>query len=99
MYRQRITKSSVLTFWRKALCRTVSLYFQKEIQMDGILAYKYILHPDMYDRKPKNETDCYRGAIVELPNGLTDVSKCYFSKSLVLYIFNFVFGYINRFFK
>ncbi|KAG4072531.1 hypothetical protein HA402_004620 [Bradysia odoriphaga] len=79
MYRQRITKGSVLTFWRKALCRTVDLYFEKEMRNHNILTYKYTLGPDMFDRKPSNETDCYKGKHGELPNGLTDVSKCYFN--------------------
>lgn len=83
MYRQRITKDSTLTFWRKALCRTVDLHFVKELETHNILTYKYVLGPDMYDRKPSNETDCYKGTYSVLPNGLTDVSKCYFSKDFV----------------
>lgn len=83
MYKQRITKSSVLEFWRKGLCRTVSLHFEKEVEIENILTYKYTLASDMYDRKPKNETDCYRGIYHELQDGLTDVSKCYFSKFLL----------------
>lgn len=80
MYRQRLTKETELWFWRKALCRTVALRFEKEIQIDKIAAYKYTLGSDMYDRLPNITQDCYRGVNVELQNGLTDVSKCYFSK-------------------
>lgn len=83
MYRQGITKSSVLTFWRKALCRTVDLYFEKEVEINEILTYKYTLGSDMYDRLPNNESDCYKGPYEELQDGLTDVSKCYFSKSFL----------------
>lgn len=83
MYRQRLTKNSVLTFWRKALCRTVSLHFEKEVEIDEILTYKYTLGSDMYDRMPDKQSDCYKGVYGELQNGLTDVSKCYFGKFLL----------------
>lgn len=78
MYRQRLTKDSELKFWRKALCRTVSLHFEKEVKIDKLSTYKYILDADMYDRKANNATDCYKGVYKYLPNGLTDVSKCYY---------------------
>ncbi|KAJ6647542.1 Scavenger receptor class B member 1 [Pseudolycoriella hygida] len=79
MYRQRLTKKSVLSFWRKALCRTAQLHYEKEMKIGNIPAYKYILRSNMYDRLPNKERDCYKGTYGELPNGLTDVSKCYFN--------------------
>ncbi|KAG4072528.1 hypothetical protein HA402_004617 [Bradysia odoriphaga] len=82
VYRQRLTKGDVLTFWRKALCRKVDLRFEKELQIHDILSYKYTLGPDSYDRTPNNETDCYKGAHGDLPNGLTDVSKCFYDMPL-----------------
>lgn len=82
IYGHHISKESTVKFWRKALCRAVDLHFDKEIQMYGILGYRYILGPDVYDRKSDNETDCYKGTYSVLPNGLTDASKCYFGKCL-----------------
>ncbi|XP_037052523.1 platelet glycoprotein 4-like [Bradysia coprophila] len=81
-YRQRVTKEDVLTFWRRALCRKVDLHFEKELLIHDVLSYKYTLGPDVYDRNPNNETDCYKGAYGDLPNGLTDVSKCYYDMPL-----------------
>lgn len=86
MYRQRITKRSVLTFWRRELCRTAVLHFVEEMQTHDILTYKFTLGPDAYDRKPNNETDCYKGAYGELPDGMFDISKCYGGKRSTLCI-------------
>lgn len=83
MYRQRLTKKSVLKFWRKAICRTVSLHFDKEVKIGDISTYKYTLASDVYDRLPNKEADCYKGVYQELQDGLTDVSKCYYGKSIL----------------
>lgn len=79
-YNSLLTHESVLWYWRKALCRQVPLYFTEEVQRGALLAYKYDLRPNAYDRLNDSTKDCYKGFFGQLPNGLTDVSKCYYGK-------------------
>lgn len=62
------------------MCRTVPLHFEKEVEFGRFQTYKYILDEDAFDRLPNEETDCYKGDYTQLPNGLTDVSKCFFGE-------------------
>lgn len=77
LYNAKLTHNSVLWYWRKALCRQVPLHFAKELQKGSLLAYKYELGENVYDRINDTE-DCYKGIFHTLPDGLTDVSKCYY---------------------
>lgn len=76
LYPQMIQKETVLQYWRKTLCRSVPLYFDDELQWGNLKAYKYVLRDDVYDRFENRTADCYKG--VDLPDGLSDVSKCFF---------------------
>lgn len=82
LYNTRLTHNSVLWYWRKALCRQVPLHFEEEIQKGSLLAYKYELRGNVYDRLEDPSADCYKGLFHPLPDGLTDVSKCYYGKTL-----------------
>lgn len=46
--------------------------------MHGMEVNKYLLAKNSYDRNFPETEDCYRGKPV-LPNGLADISPCYFS--------------------
>lgn len=81
IYNTHLTNESVIWYWRKALCRMVPLHFQKTVQKGAFLAYKYQLKVDVYDRTPNLTADCYKGFYELLPNGLSDLSKCYFGKA------------------
>lgn len=87
LYNSRLTHDSVLWYWRKALCRRAPLHFSEEVQMGPLLAYKYVLRPNVYDRLNDTEKDCYKGFLQHLPDGLTDVSKCYYGE----WALNFVY--------
>lgn len=77
LYPQKCTNETVLWYWRKTLCRVVPLHFDSEVQRGNLKAYKYVLRDDVYDRFVGNRTsDCNKG--VDLPDGLSDVSKCFF---------------------
>lgn len=80
IYRQMIAKTDVLRYWRKSLCRPVDLYFEGEVQVGALKGYKFIQRQDSYDRFANKSADCYKGD--DLPDGLTDVSKCYFGAYL-----------------
>jgi scavenger receptor class B, member 1 len=77
IYPQYLTKNSVLEYWRKSLCRKVPLYFEKEVERDSLTLYKYTLPPNVYDRYDNLTADCYKGMSKTLPDGLTDISKCF----------------------
>lgn len=77
LFPQMCTKDTVLWYWRKTLCRIAPLHFDSEVQLGNLKAYKYILRDDVYDRFENRTADCYKGS--ELPDGLSDLSKCFFS--------------------
>lgn len=78
LYKTHLTEKSVLWYWRKSLCRQVPLYFEKKVQKGSFEAYKYILHENVYDRSANLDEDCYKGFYDILPDGLSDLSKCFF---------------------
>lgn len=78
LYKNQLTESSVLWYWRKPLCRQVPLYFEKKVRKEPFQAYKYVLREDVYDRMENEEDDCYKGFFQVLPDGLSDLSKCFY---------------------
>ena len=81
IYPNQVAKDVILWYWRKSVCRPIPLYFEKEIQMGELKAYKYVTHVDWYDRKENLTEDCYKGfGRTALPDGLSDISKCYSGK-------------------
>lgn len=80
LYAQPILKNSSILYWRKTLCRAVPLHFSQEIQWGKLKSYKFILREDVYDRSEDESLDCYKGS--QLPDGLSDVSKCFFGNFL-----------------
>lgn len=78
LYPQLITKETVLWYWRKTLCRSVPLYFDREVQLGKLRAFKFVLRDDVYDRFENLTADCYKGD--NLADGFSDVSKCFFGE-------------------
>lgn len=76
LFPQLIQKDSVLWYFRRTLCRAAPLYYDSELQLGKLKAYKFILRDDVYDRFENRTADCYKGS--DLPDGLSDVSKCFF---------------------
>lgn len=79
-YRMNLNDSTIMWYWRKALCRQVPLFFEKTVEKGLFTAYKYVLNENVYDRFNDSATDCYKGPAEPLPDGLSDLSKCYFGK-------------------
>lgn len=92
LYNNRLTEDSVIWYWRKSLCRQVPLYFEKKVQKGPFEAYKYVLRENVYDRFENETVDCYKGFFQLLPDGLSDVSKCFFGKRIL-----FLYQIINNF--
>ncbi|XP_070499798.1 lysosome membrane protein 2-like isoform X1 [Chironomus tepperi] len=80
IYSGLASKDTVFWFWRKTLCRPVPLFYDSELSMYNLKAYKYILRYDVFDRNHDTEVDCYKGE--NLPDGLSDVSKCFFDQPI-----------------
>lgn len=78
LYNTHLSSESVLWYWRKSLCRQVPLYFEKTVQKGAFDAYKYVLRENVYDRMANATADCYKGPEPTLPDGLSDLSKCFF---------------------
>lgn len=91
LYNSQLTHDSVLWYWRKALCRKAPLHFTQEVQKGWLRAYEYVLRPNVYDRFNDTEKDCYKGFMQTLPDGLTDVSKCYYGKNFLQFSQNYLF--------
>ncbi|XP_038220012.1 lysosome membrane protein 2-like [Zerene cesonia] len=81
LYHQHMKKDDVLYYLRKTVCRTMPLYFDQELTIDNVPAYRYNLSEKAFDRI-KNDTDCY-DMQPSLPDGLSDTSKCYDGLPLV----------------
>lgn len=78
LYKTHLTEQSVIWYWRKSLCRQVPLYFEQKVQKGPFEAYKYVLLENVYDRTNNLTDDCFKGFDKQLPDGLSDVSKCFF---------------------
>lgn len=101
VYPQGLTKNSTLVYWRKTICRPAFLNFEKSIKINNIEAYKYTLRQDIYDRLQNSTADCYKGfdEDEQLPNGLSDVSKCYFGIYIFLQLFAYKLIFLTNFSK
>lgn len=94
LYNNRLTEDSVLWYWRKSLCRQVPLYFEKKVEKDPFHAYKFILRENVYDRFENENEDCYKGSFQRLPDGLSDVSKCFYGNFDFIYSIFIVHSFI-----
>lgn len=83
VYPEYLSKNSTLLYWRKTLCRAAPLYFEEEVQKGPLLGYKFVLKNNVYDHRDETKIDCYKGLSHTLPDGLSDLSKCFHSRSLV----------------
>ncbi|KAG5877696.1 hypothetical protein JTB14_018169 [Gonioctena quinquepunctata] len=90
-YPQRLSKNDTLRYFRKTLCKVVELKFDHEVHTYGLDAYKYVMDPFSYSRTSPPNMDCYKG-IPTLPNGLIDVSPCYYDTALAASFPHFLYG-------
>lgn len=88
LYKNHLTENSVLWYWRKPLCRQVPLHYEKKVQKGPFDCLKFVLREDVYDRMENQTNDCYKGFFQTLPDGLSDVSKCFYSNIIhIIYSF------------
>lgn len=53
--------------------------FAEDVYEQGVNCYKFVLPKDVFDRTEPLEDDCYKG-VPALPDGLVDVSPCWYCK-------------------
>ncbi|KAF7267371.1 hypothetical protein GWI33_019380 [Rhynchophorus ferrugineus] len=91
-YPQMITKSSNLTYWRKTICKLADIRYKNDEYRYGINGYNFEFVPWAYNRTEwEGNKDCYVGN-PPLPNGLADISACYWGFPMVLSFPHFVYG-------
>lgn len=78
LYPMKIQKRDVLWYWRKTLCRPVPLHFKNELFHHSLKAYKFVLEFNVFDRLKNRTADCYQGPDRNLPDGLSDLSRCFY---------------------
>jgi scavenger receptor class B protein 1 len=78
LYHQQISKDDNLHFFRKTLCRAVTLVYEKETVEQGIPVYRYVLPLDTYNRPKDGSPDCYTlTGSKPHPDGLSEISQCF----------------------
>lgn len=84
-FQGKVTKNDSLLFFRKSLCRAAPLIPTDEGIKSGIAAYKYTFPEHMLDNgKHLKENKCFCRKGFCLPEGLIDVSDCYYSFPIAL---------------
>ncbi|KAF2887442.1 hypothetical protein ILUMI_18731, partial [Ignelater luminosus] len=90
-YHQFLTKNSTLLYWRKTICKVTPLYYEKTVRKYGVDAYRFNLPNNTYDRTFPSFLDCYISN-PPLPDGLSDVSKCYYDFPMAASFPHFLYG-------
>lgn len=77
------TKDKPVTMFNGDLCRHVDLYFDKEVQINGITAYKYVSTQRSLDNGTvNNDNSCFSNG-KKFPSGVSDISGCRWGVPLV----------------
>lgn len=92
MYNQFLTKHSKLKYWRKTICKPVDLTYNSDSSKYGIPAYRFTLSPNSFNRTYPAFDDCFKGYPTTLPDGMTDVSNCYYGVPIAASFPHFLFG-------
>lgn len=81
-----MTNETVLKYFRKSICKVVYLNYQGETELQGLKALKFVDNPESYKTwKADGSRDCFSGPEDHiLPDGLTDLSKCYYNFPMVM---------------
>lgn len=91
-----MTNETVIKYFRKCICQVIPLHYESTTELLGLKVNEYVLRPESMKRKANLSADCFRGPddYEILPDGLTDMSKCYFNFPMVLSLPHF-FGFEN----
>lgn len=91
-----MNNETVIKYFRKSICQVIPLHYEKASVMNGLAVNEFVLHPESMNRKKNLTADCVKGSDGEdiIPDGLTDISKCYFNFPMVLSLPHF-YGFEN----
>lgn len=92
-----MTNETVINYFRKSICQVIPLHYERSSELLGLKVNEYVLRPESMKRKANLTADCYKGSEEDayvLPDGLTDMSKCYFNFPMVLSLPHF-YGFEN----
>ncbi|XP_048003958.1 scavenger receptor class B member 1-like isoform X1 [Leguminivora glycinivorella] len=84
-FRGGVTRNESLLFFRKSLCRAAPLIPVEEGVKSGLKAYMYTFPEHLFDNGkhiPENKCFCRNGNC--LPEGLIDVTECYYGFPIAL---------------
>jgi len=81
LFPRHLTKDMNFPIYRKAFCRTLPLTYNSTSEMPAgypsVYLYKFL--PNVFNSSQDDNT-CYCPRDGCLPNGLSDISPCYYSK-------------------
>ncbi|KAJ0182963.1 hypothetical protein K1T71_000939 [Dendrolimus kikuchii] len=84
-FRGRVGMNDTLLFYRRSLCRAAPLIPTEEGVKSGIMAYKYTFPEHMLDNgKYLEENKCFCRKGHCLPDGVLDVTDCYYGFPIAL---------------
>lgn len=89
-----MTNETVINYFRKSICQVIPLTYNKATELHGLKVFEYELLPKVLKRKENLTTDCTRGQEEILPDGLSDMSRCYYNFPMVLSLPHF-YGFEN----
>lgn len=86
LYNKKMDNETIIKYFRKSICQVVPLHYERSSELHGLSVNEYVLKGDSLRRKANLTADCYKGQAENevLPDGLTDMSKCYFDFPMVL---------------
>lgn len=91
-----MNNETVIQYFRRSICQVIPLHYEKSSRLNGLAVNEYILHPESLNRKANLSADCVKGSEDDdpIPDGLTDISKCYYNFPMVLSLPHF-YGFEN----
>lgn len=86
LYPKMMTNASVINYYRSSICRVIPLYYNSTTEMRGMKVLEFVLPPSAMNRNKNLSADCSKGDDPDdyLPDGLSDLSKCYYNFPMVL---------------
>lgn len=87
-----MTNETVINYFRKSVCQNIPLHYERSGELMGLKVHEYVLRPESLRRKANLTADCFKGPDADalLPDGLTDMSRCYFNFPMVLSLPHFL---------
>lgn len=94
-YPKNLNDETVINYYRRTICRTLPLHYNSTTEKQGMKVLEYVLRPESFARLENKSADCTNGKYeFDIPDGMSDLSKCYFNFPMVLSLPHF-YGHNN----